>query len=225
MADTCVARVPVFSHLTGDDQRRVAGVARPTRLAAGEVAWSPISGTADLLVVHTGRLTITRTAADGAEQLVRVLGPGEFTGETAVFTRRLPDHLVAALDESRLCVFRHDDLEALIREHPEIGLRMLAVVGERLLDTEDRLRSLLSQDVESRVAGYLLTLPTTWVDGVATVRLPLAKKDVASLLDTSPESLSRTLTRLAGRGLITTGRGRAVTITQPTDLHRLADQG
>ena len=224
MADTCVSRVPVFTSLSAHDQRRVAGLARPTHLQAGEPAYSADDDLARLIVVHTGRLKIFRISADGSEQIVRVLGPGEFTGETSVFTGRRPDDYATALDACRLCVFRHDDLEALIRTHPEIGLRMLATVSERLSDTEYRLNSLTSRDVESRLADYLLGLPSTWRDGVAVVTLPLAKKDVASLLDTSPESLSRALKSLAGQRLVTIDAGRSVAITEPDRLQRLVDE-
>lgn len=223
MADTCVARVPVFAALTADDQRRVAALARPAHLAAGEAASSPDDDVARLLVVHAGRLKVVRVSTDGAEQLVRVLGPGEFTGETAVFSRRPPDARTLALEPTSVCVFRHDDLEGLVRRHPDIGLRMLAAVSERLADTEDRLNALSSRDVESRLARYLLGLPTTWRDGEAVVTLPLAKKDVAALLDTSPESFSRALAALAGRGLVSAGAGRAVAVTDPDGLERLAE--
>ncbi|MCA0307748.1 MAG: Crp/Fnr family transcriptional regulator, partial [Actinobacteria bacterium] len=105
-----------------------------------------------LVVVHSGRLKIFRLSADGSEQLIRVLGPGDFTGETSVFTGQRPDDYATALGESQLCVFRHDDLEGLIRRHPEIGLQLLSRVSARLSDTEHRLNSLTSRDVESRLA-------------------------------------------------------------------------
>jgi len=224
MADTCVSRVPVFAGLSANDQQRVAGLARPTRLKAGEVAYSADDELSQLIVLHTGRLKIFRLSVNGSEQLIRVLGPGEFTGETSVFTGQRPDDYATAVDDCQLCVIRHDDLNALVRQHPEIGLRMLATVSERLSDTEHRLNSLTSRDVESRLAEYLLGLPGTWPRRVATVTLPLAKKDVASLLDTSPESLSRALSSLATQGLIVIGAGRSVSITQPDRLQQLVDQ-
>lgn len=224
MADSCVARVPVFAGLSAHDQQRVEALARPTHVQAGGIAYSAADNVSHLLVLHTGRLKIVRAAADGSEQLVRVLGPGDFTGETAVFTGQRPDGYATALDECRLCVFRHDDLEALILKYPGIGLRMLAAVSERLADTEHRLSSLTSRDVESRLADYLLGLPSTWRDRIATVRLPLAKKDVAALLDTTPESFSRALKSLADQGLVAIGAGRSVSITQPDRLQQLVDQ-
>src|SRR5665648_765877 len=221
MADTCVSRVPVFASLSARDQYRVEELARPTHLKAGETAYRADDDLSQLMVLHTGRLKIFRLSADGSEQLIRVLGPGDFTGETSVFTGQRPDDYASALDECQLCVFRHDDLEGLIRKHPEIGLRMLATVSERLSDTEHRLNSLTSRDVESRLADYLLGLPSTWPGDVATVTLPLAKKDVASLLDTSPESLSRALSSLATQGLIVIGTGRSVSIMHPDQLLKL----
>lgn len=219
MADPCVARVPVFAALAPEDQARVAALARPTRLAAGEATGDEPR----LVVVHEGRLKITRVASGGTERIVRVLGPGEFTGESAVLTGRRPDARTVAVDDSRLCVFRHEDLDGLLRTHPEIGVRMLAALSERLAATEDRLASLTSRGVEARLADYLLGLPSTWNDGVATVRLPLAKKDVASLLDTSPESLSRALASLARQGVVAVGPGRSIEITSPGRLQELVD--
>ena len=224
MADTCVSRVPVFANLSAQDQQRVGGLARATHLKTGETAYRADDDLSQLLVLHTGRLRIFRLSADGSQQLIRVLGPGDFTGETSVFTGQRPDHYATALDECQLCVFRHDDLEALIRKLPEIGLRLLATVSERLSETEHRLSSLTSRDVEGRLAYYLLALPGTWRGGVATVTLPLAKKDVASLLDTTPESFSRALKSLARAGLIVIGAGRSVSITQPDRLQQLVDE-
>jgi len=224
MVDSCVTRVPVFASLSAQDQQRVEELARPTHLKAGETAYRADDDLSQLMVLHTGRLKIFRLSADGSEQLIRVLGPGDFTGETSVFTGQRPDDYASALDECQLCVFRHDDLEGLIRRHPEIGLRMLARVSARLSDTEHRLNSLTSRDVESRLADYLLGLSTTWRGGAATVTLPLAKKDVASLLDTTPESLSRALKSLAGQGLIVIGAGRSVSITQSDRLQQFVDE-
>ncbi|GAA4407394.1 Crp/Fnr family transcriptional regulator [Fodinibacter luteus] len=200
----------------------MAGLARPMHLAAGEVAYSAGDSPSRLIVVHTGHLKISRVSADGSEQLIRVLGPGEFVGEASVFADRSPEDYAIALDDCQACVFRHDDLRALVSRHPQIALRMLATVSARLSDTERRLSSLTAHDVEARVADYLLGLPGSWQGGIVTVTLPLAKKHVAALLDTTPESLSRSLRSLSDKGLIAIGPGRAVVLTQPDRLQQEA---
>src|SRR5690606_1296943 len=108
--ELCVSAVPLFQGLTYDQQLEVAGAAHPTRLSRGQRVYSAGSDISQLMVVHSGRIKISRTSADGREQLIRVLGPGDFSGESAFITGARPDHAATALEEAQLCVFRHADL-------------------------------------------------------------------------------------------------------------------
>lgn len=222
--DLCVARVPLFQGLTYDEQLEVAHVARPTRVDRDEQVYAAGSDVSQLMVVHTGRVKISRVSVDGHEQIVRVLGPGDFVGESAFLTGARPDHLATALEPGSMCVFRHADLGRLVQEHPSIGLRMLEGVSRRLDETEARLASVIAGDVSQRLADYLMSLPATYADGGATVTLPLAKKDVASLLDTTPESLSRQLRRLSDSGVIVQHPRRRITLADLDALSALSVQ-
>lgn len=218
-----MARVPLFQGLTREQQLEVARVARPTRVGRDELVYAAGSDISQLMVVHTGRVKISRVSADGHEQIVRVLGPGDFVGESSFLTGARPDHLATSLERGSMCVFRHTDLGRLVEAHPSIGLRMLEGVSRRLEETETRLASLISGDVSSRLATYLMSLPATYGPEGATVTLPLPKKDIASLLDTTPESLSRQLRRLGESGLITQHPRGRVTVTDLDALTALAD--
>lgn len=220
--DLCVASVPIFRQLNRPDQEDVAKTARSIRLTAGESAYAPGSTDGRLMVVHTGSVKIYRIDADGREQILRVLGPGDFFGESALLTGRRSTYFATALETSSMCVFRHSDLDRLVREHPAIGFHMLETVSRRLADTENRLVSLISGDVTSRLADYLLSLPAQRDGATLAVELPLAKKDVASLLDTTPESLSRQLRRLSDSGVITTDTSRHIKIYDVNSLFTLA---
>ena len=221
--DLCVARVPLFQGLTHAQQVEVAGFARTVRLDAVEQAYTAGSDMSQLMVVHTGQVKIVRTSAAGHEQVVRVLGPGDFIGESAFLTGTRPDHAAEALVYTELCVFRHADLGRLVEKHPSIGLRMLQGVSQRLDDTEARLASVISGNVSSRLADYLLSLPATpGPRGAIDVTLPLAKKDIASLLSTTPESLSRQLRKLTDTGVISQQEQGRITITDVTALTALS---
>lgn len=222
--DTCVALVPVFQGLSRADQLEVATAATPTALRSGELVYAAGSDVSQLLVVHTGRLKITRSSADGQERLVRVLEPGDFVGETSFLTGVRPDHTVTTLEPASLCVFKHADLAALVAAHPTIAVRMLQTLSRRLTDTETRLAAATSSEVSARLAGYLLGLPGHHGDDGVEVILPLAKKDIASLLDTTPESLSRALRRLSDSEMIDQRRGRRIGLTDVDGLSLLAEQ-
>jgi len=224
-SDLCVALVPVFQGLRRADQLQVASVATPAHLARDEIAYAAGSDVSNLLVVHTGRLKLTRSTAEGRERLVRVLGPGEFVGESAFLTGARPDHTITALEPTNVCVFRHADLARLVAAHPSIAVRMLRTLSARLNETEARLAAVTSTEVSARLADYLLTLPGRHVDGAVEVTLPMTKKDIASLLDTTPESLSRALRRLSDSGMISRRGARHIVLSDLDGLTLLAGDG
>lgn len=222
--DLCVARVPLFQALTHDEQLDVAALARSVKTAKGEQIYGAGDNVSQLMVVHTGLLKISRISADGQEQIIRVLHPGDFVGESAFLSGGRPDHFATALEAGSMCVFRHQDLGELIGAHPSIGLRMLQAVSRRLDATEERLAAVTSVEVGGRLARYLVDLPAQRSGRDMTrVRLPLAKKDIASLLDTTPESLSRQLRRLQDGGVIELEGARDILIRDIDRLLHLAE--
>ncbi|MDN5558972.1 MAG: Crp/Fnr family transcriptional regulator [Ruaniaceae bacterium] len=218
--DLCVARVPLFQGLSFEDQLAVATLASHSVVDRGEQLYAAGSRSSQLMVVHTGAVKVTRIDIDGREQILRVLGPGAFIGESAFLTGERPTHFATAMEPASMCVFRHADLGRLVREHPSIGLRMLQEVSRRLAATESRLAAVISGDVTSRLAEYLLSLPTRQVEDGTLVQFPMAKKDIASLLDTTPESLSRQLRKLQQSGIARTTGARGLIIL---DIDALTD--
>ena len=199
--ENCVRRVPIFSGLSAAQQDAVAGYARPTSLARGELLHVAGDDVGRLFVVHTGSVKLVRATASGRERLIRVAGPGGVVGEHPFLTGERPEYYVEATADARLCVFRHADLAGLVQAYPVIAVEMMRSLSERLADSE-RLLALGSADVGARIAAYLLGLPTLPGPGTR-VRLPLTKKDVASYLGTTPESFSRAFARLQQAGAVT----------------------
>ncbi|HET8594487.1 MAG TPA: Crp/Fnr family transcriptional regulator [Intrasporangium sp.] len=214
---SCVAIVPLFAGLSPAEQDEVATYARPIRRSAGETIHRPGDDVSHLLVVHRGRVKVSHLSPGGQERLLRVLAPGDFMGETAFVTGARPDDLVVALGEVELCSFDHRELAALVQHYPDIALRMLRTVTGRLDEAERTIADLTASDVEGRLAGYLIDLPTHRRDGRLVARLPLPKKDVASLLGTTPETLSRKLAAFTEAGLVEV-QGRDLVILDPVGL-------
>ena len=220
--DLCVSRVPLFQGLTREEQLRVAEFVRPVHVAKGETVYSPGQSVSRLLVMHSGQLKVSHAAANGQEQILRTVTDGDVVGERAFLTGHLPNDLVVALEDSRMCVFDHTDLSALLRDYPDVGLRMLRTLSDRLASVERLLAAITSSDVSARIAAYLLDLPGSIRDGVPTVWLPLAKYEIASYLGTTPETLSRRLAALSASGVIELHGRRGVTILDIDGLERVA---
>ena len=223
--DSCVRRVPLFSGLTAQQQDVVASLARPRAYRRGELITAGQEGSGLMGVVHTGQVMLHRVLPSGRRRLVRVAGPGETVGEHRFLAGEATAEEAEAMADTSLCVFLHEDLTGLVADHPSIALRLLEDLGQRLARAE-HLLALGALDVDARIADHLLQLPLVRADGdggVLRVRLPLSKKDIASLLGTTPESYSRALTRLTRDGLITVDAD-LVTLLEPQRLEDLVSQ-
>jgi CRP/FNR family transcriptional regulator, anaerobic regulatory protein len=161
-------------------------------LSRGEQVQTAGSATHRLLIVTQGRLRVVHIEPSGSEHVVRILGPGDYVGETSFVLGSPPEHFAFADAPTVVCVWEHRDLGVLVSSFPDIAVRMLQATTRRLLTAERLLAAFASSDVATRLAAYLLALPR--VPGRTApvrVRLPLAQKDVASYLGTTPETLSR----------------------------------
>lgn len=211
----CVNLVPLFADLSADDRRWVADVAVTRPYARGEQVHRPGDRPA-LQIVHRGRVKVYRINESGAEQLLRILFPGDFHGETSLLTGRSIDSWAEVLDPAEVCVLDADRVERLLRERPEVAMRMLSSVSARLADAEQQLSSITGASVARRLGEHLLELAEE--SGSTTFRLPSTKKDLASYLGTTPETLSRRLGALQDAGLVQLGAGNLVEIRDPTGL-------
>lgn len=219
---SCVAGVPIFAGLSPEEQARVARRARAVTLHDGERLYGPGDARPRLGVVHRGRLKVTSLTADGHERLIRVLGPGDVVGEVEVLTGHPPHHVVSSLGDSRVCAFRPDELDDLL-SHPSVAREAVRVLAERLERADEMTAASSTRPVAARLASYLLRQPTAGPAGREVLRLPLARRDIASLLGTTPESLSRRLRALRDAGVVEGGRDRTLVVLDRARLSALAD--
>lgn len=202
----CVSLVPLFADLRLEDRRRIADAAVTRMYAKGEQVHDP--GTeSGLRVVHRGRVKVHRVSESGAEQLLRILQPGDFFGETTLLTGRPLDSWAVALEPAEVCTVARSSVASLLRERPEVALRMLGALSSRLEESEQQLSAVTGASVGRRLVDHLLELAVE--QDSATFTLPTTKKDLASYLGTTPETLSRRLRGLQDAGVLRLGaRGR-----------------
>lgn len=198
----CVSLVPLFADLAAEDRRRIAEVAVTRHYERGEQVHRP-GERSGLRIVHRGRVKVHRTNESGAEQLLRIMFPGDFLGETTLLTGRPADSWAVALEPAEVCLLGADQVVRLLRDRPEVAMRMLSSLSARLDDAEQQLSAVTGASVAQRLAGHLLELAAE--AGSPAFRLPSTKRDLASYLGTTPETLSRRLGDLQDAGLVRLG--------------------
>ncbi len=217
-------RVPVFSALGEDDILRVVEVAVPRSFVAGEVVFREGDESDTCYIVRTGHARAIREHPDGRSLTLAHFGPGDIFGELAMFDDERRSATVEAIEAMDAIAILGGDMRRLLREHPDISIKLIVALGRRLRETNERLTRQSFQTVQSRVAAVLskLVLETSGSGAEAGQRDVLIKAtqaDLAQLAGSSRESASRFLAVLERAGIITQGRGR-LTVHDPSALER-----
>ncbi|PIE64633.1 MAG: transcriptional regulator [Desulfobacterales bacterium] len=160
-------------------------------------------------VVAEGKVKVFKISPLGKEHILHIFGAGEPIGEVAVFHERPFPASAAALSKSSMLYFRRKDFVRLIKENPSISLNMLGVMSRRLRQFTVQIENLSLKEVPERLAGYLLCASEEQGDNRIT--LTISKGQLASLLGTTPETLSRIFAKMGEEGLINVD-GKVITI-------------
>lgn len=205
----CVSKVPLFRDLPNQERRSIASRITARVVSRGEVVQAQGAMPA-LQIVHAGQVKQVRLAPDGSQRLLRILGPGEFMGEHSVLTGSPAPRMATALTDVQVCTLSRLDVQQWLDQRPQMAVNMLQAVTRRLEETEAQLASLADRTVAQRLGDYLVSTS----DGLVghPFELPVSKKDLASLIGTTPETLSRRLRSLSDQGALALGSGRRITI-------------
>lgn len=216
-----VANIPLFEDLPEEQHRDLATIALVKSFGRGQTIFSEGDPGTGFYVVISGRVKIYKLSADGKEQVLHIFGGGEPFGEVPVFEgRRFPAHAVA-LDESRCLFFPRPAFIDLISRNPSLSLNMLAVLSRRLRRFTVLVDDLSLKEVPGRLAAHLLYLSDR-NDGAADLELDVPKGQLAGMLGTIPETLSRILTKMVKQGMIESD-GPRIRILDRDELTELAE--
>lgn len=217
----CVTQVPIFQQLSADQITSVATVTRPIHAVKGETIFRPTAVSQTLYIVNQGQVRLYHLGEDGKERVIRVLNPGDFVGEIALFTDEIHDNYAEATQTTELCTISRTALTTLIEQFPPLALALLGALADRLKSAEDQATLLAIPDALPRIAGYLVTLSHQKVGNLV---LPMSKQDLAAYLGMTPESLSRKLKQLTTMGAVKSLGRRQIAILDLTILRQVAPQ-
>lgn len=217
----CVSQVPIFQGLDATQRTSIAAVTRPIHAQKGETLYRPEEVSQTLYIVNVGQVRLYHLGADGKERVLRVLNPGDFIGEIALFTDDVHQDYAEATRTTELCTISRMDFAALLDRVPPLALSLLNALAVRLRTAERQATLLAIPDALPRLAGYLLTLTH---QQLGTYTLPMSKQDLAAYLGMTPESLSRKLKQLATQGVVETVGRRQIRLLDVAGLQAVAPQ-
>jgi len=218
--DHFIREIPLFAGLIDEQIQWLAAIVERRKYSRGKVIFTEGEEAAGLYVLHTGRVKIYKLSSEGKEQILHIFGPGEPFGEVAVFAGGQFPAYAETLEVSETLFFPRKKIVELLTKDPSMAMNMLAMLSKRLKYFTQLVENLSLKEVPQRLAAYLLVL-ATMKDKRDTVELDIAKGQLASLLGTIPETLSRILNKMTIQGYIEV-EGRQIKLLDRQSLENIS---
>ena len=208
----------MFRELNSEQIARIAEHSQIIDFPKGTSVFNRGDAAVGLYILLEGQLKLGVTSPQGSEKIISIVSPGESFGEAILFLeRQFPVYAQAILDSQVLLVPK-SLIFSMLDNDPMFARKMLAGLSIRMHQLVQDIEMLSLQSCTQRFIGYLLQISADAPDA-SNVTLPASKTTIASLLNLTPETLSRTLAKLQQLGLIEVN-GKDVTITDVKKLRK-----
>ncbi|NQT56264.1 MAG: Crp/Fnr family transcriptional regulator [Desulfobacteraceae bacterium] len=218
-----ISATHLFKGLPEKQLKEIEQIAVEKHFNKGEVIFLEGDDGNGFFLVAEGLVKIYKVSPEGKEQILHILGPGEPFGEVPVFSGQQFPASAETIIESHLLFFPRTAFVDLISANHPLVLNMLAVLSMRLRQFTVQVENLSLKEVPGRLAAYLVYLADEEGKEDA-VTLNISKGQLASLLGTIPETLSRVFTRMTELNLIEMD-GRNIKLLDRSGLEELAEHG
>lgn len=211
-----VELLPKFHLFSELDNAQLTYVARETQtlaVARGEILFNRGDAAQGLYLLVSGQIKLAVNSAQGTEKVIGIISPGQVFGEAVIFLDQafFPIYAQATLD-SRLMQVPKWLIFDLLERDITVARKMLAGLSLRNRQLVQDIESVALLTCTQRLIGYLLQCSSEVNGSSHQIILPASKSTIASLLNLTPETLSRVMLKLQQQGLIEV-RGKEITIT------------
>ena len=208
----------IFSSLNDDELATLAALAVERTFTPNEFIFWEGDASDWFYIVAEGKVKVLKHSSSGKEFIIAFFGPGETFGEVAVFENKPYPASAQAAAETKVIGVKREDLLSFLADHPQVALRIINVLGERLREAQSRLRDLASERVEQRLASVLLMLSAK-----LGLTIPFTRQELADMVGTTTETVIRIMTSLKQRKIVRTVRGKVIILNE--EKLRLLSEG
>jgi len=200
-----ISMVDILGPLSDEEMEDLARRTPDTFLEQEDILYTPKEGTERLFILKKGRVQLYEVNGEGDEITLSVVEDGNVFGEMALTAQSLKGLYVRAITPSTVVSLRREDLEHLIMNKPEVGLRLVRELAQRLHASEARFADMVGKDVPARLATLILTLVDS--EGVVSSesdRIPnhYTHERLASMIGCKRVAVTRAFRKLEGGGAV-----------------------
>jgi CRP/FNR family transcriptional regulator len=204
-----------------EEQRELISKAQHLDYKRGDTAFHEGDKADKIMIIRYGKIKINHYSSEGKEYVLDILVENDIYGEQKIFGGGNYEANAISLGEAGVCLISLGDIQELIRKRPEIGIKMLNIIGQKLSTANELVQLLSVNDAKARIAGFLL-LRSNRLKGKA---IELTREDIAAYINIRRETISRKLGELKDEGLIKLEGNKKIEILDKDMLREIFENG
>lgn len=198
-------KVPIFSQLKEEDLKKILSITIRKKYKKGSIIFMEGDKGEAFYFIEYGKIKISKSSKDGKELILNIYGENHVFAEVTIFNETNYPATAEVLEDAVVGVIRNNDLEKLIKYNAEMGLNLIKILCKRLFNAQMKLKQLALNDTYSRTADTLLRLSQNLAverNGRIEFDLELSRQELANMIGTARETVSRVLSRFKKEGSI-----------------------
>lgn len=188
----CLLNVPVFAHLEEAMLVEISKLIQAKHYAANEIIYHEGDLVESLGIIHKGSVKLAKVNEEGKERIISILLMGDYFGESSLLVSERTEYEISALEDTWVCTIELSDFRNLMSVHQDMTLSMLQSLIDQIAEKDRAVVNEALVPAHDRVYDTLLH----YSDLKGKVVLPISKKDLANSLGITPETFSRSLSKL-----------------------------
>lgn len=212
-----LSKVDIFCDLSQDEVHTIEGMVKMVTCKKGYVFYRPEEEAEVLFLLKRGKVQVYTLTSDGKRLVVETIGPGTFFGEMPLTAQSMHQAFAEAAEDSLICVLSRGDMERLLLDKPQVALRLVDSLSQRLNETRTRLEEAIFQNAAARTSRAVLRL----AQGASELS-GITHQELADATGLYRETVTNVLNRLQAQGFVELGKKKMV-ILDRTGLQEIAE--
>ena len=220
----CARNIAIFSSLSDEELFKIVHMTEHKEFDENDTLCREGEISDKLFLIREGEVKICKITKEGKEQIVYLLSKGDFFGENNLFVNsNISNFSAYAITSGKMCVLNKKSLDKILLENPEISIKIIEEMANRINLAENLAQNLATKDVEVRIASVLVEFMNRYgiekEEGIY-VKLPLNREQMANYCGVTRETVSRKLSKFDKTGIINLHGNKAIIIK---DIEALLD--
>lgn len=193
-----IREIPLFEGLDEEELGAIESILKERSYKKNSVVVSEGNHGDSMFIVKSGKVKIYKTDISGKEIILDIKGENKMFGEVTLFTEVDYPATVKTIEDSEIFMLENRELEVVVENSPKLSLAIIKTLGKRLLKSQQKLKELVMDDVYMRTARELLNLAKKYgkeSGKLIELDLGLTREEIANMVGTSRETVSRVLSR------------------------------